>query len=105
MKANYKIVYYPASLGDLEGIADYIANTLFAPQAAKNLLAKMESSIASLAAFPLSGTLMKEGEGLDFVYRWLRVENYMIFYTVDENAQTVMIMRVLYAAADYLSVL
>lgn len=103
---RYKILYYPAIYEDFENIADYISVTLCAPQAARNLLVKFQNAIENLETFPFSGTELAEiGLPLKYRYRWLQVESYMIFYTVDEQAETVNVMRALFASSDYLSIL
>lgn len=106
MELKFNIFYAPTVLPDLDGIADYIANTLCAPQAAEKLIGKILHRIQRLADFPFSGTMLDDTSAeLTFAYRWLKVDNYMIFYTVDETAQAVTVMRVLYDASDYLSIL
>ena len=102
---KYNILYYPLARSDIEGIGDYIANTLFAPRAAAELLGKIRRAIEILQDFPLSGATIEPQEGLTLPYRWLKVENYMIFYTVDKTKQTVTVMRILYGASDYFSIL
>lgn len=105
MEPTYKILYSPIARADIEGIGDYIANTLCATQAAEELLGKIRRAIDGLQNFPAMGKALTKKARFGMPYRWLRVENYMIFYTVDENARTVTILRVLFGASDYLSTL
>lgn len=98
---TYKLAYTPEARDDLHKINTYISDTLFAPQAAENLLEKIRLLIENLQNFPLLGKKIDVAHTL----RWLKLENYMIFYDVDENAETVYIMRVLFGASDYLNLL
>ena len=98
METTYNIRYSPVVQFDLEGIVNYVSDTLCAPQAAQKLLRKLRESIETLGEFPFSGKELKWKSG----YRWTRVDNYMIFYTVEQNDKTVTIMRILYGASDYL---
>ncbi|MBQ3505243.1 MAG: type II toxin-antitoxin system RelE/ParE family toxin [Clostridia bacterium] len=105
MDKNFKIEYTPDACADVESIADYIATTLCAPQAAKKLLFNVRRTIETLQRFPFSGTLLAEQMERESQRRWLRVGNYMIFYVVDEQKETVYILRVLYGPSDYLEIL
>ena len=98
METTYNIRYSPVVQFDLEGIVNYVSDTLCAPQAAERLLCKIREAIETLAAFPFSGRELKLKAG----YRWVRVENYMIFYTVNEAEEMITVMRILYGASDYL---
>ncbi|MBR6502697.1 MAG: type II toxin-antitoxin system RelE/ParE family toxin [Clostridia bacterium] len=100
---NYKVEYYPSAYTDLEKIGDYIAFTLCAPGAAINLIDKIQAAIEKLKAFPKTGKALDVVLPLKYAYRWLKVENYMIFYTLNENTSTISIVRILYGASDYLS--
>lgn len=103
MGLTYNIHYSPIAVSDLNEIADYITNTLFSPQAAKKLLVKIKSSVENLATFPLIGKELTPYKDEELPYRWVKVDNYMVFYNVDKQENTVYIMRVLYGASEYLT--
>ena len=104
MQANYNIIYYPIAYTDISEILDYITNTFNAQQTANKLLEKFKNSIANLASFPFSGTELElVNEDLQSKYRWIKVDNYTVFYTVNKDTYTVSIMRILYGASDFLS--
>lgn len=102
MERVFEIEYSPDFRLDLIEIADYITNQLYAPSSAEKLLHKIHSSIENLAYFPFSGTALIS-EASATVYRWVKVENYMIFYTVDDEKETVFIVRILFGASNYFS--
>ncbi len=102
MERVFEIEYSPDFRLDLIEIADYIANQLFAPSSVEKLLHKIHTSIENLAYFPFSGTALPSKENAT-VYRWVKVENYMIFYTVDEEKEMLFISRVLFGASNYFS--
>lgn len=101
MEIKYKISYNRLAQSDIETIADYICNTLFAPIALQKLLSKIRKTIENLAYFPFSGKALKDKKQLNLAYRWISVDSYMIFYNVDTVAQTVVISRILYGASNY----
>jgi len=51
---EYSLKFTPKAEEDLDEIYGYIANNLFAPEAAENLMDKLENSILRLKAFPYS---------------------------------------------------
>ncbi len=90
----HKVIYLPMALSDLQQIVDYIACELKAPQAAKNFINKFDDAVSRLELFPLSGSSYKGSKMLEYDYRMLVVENYLVFYTLLGN--TLEIHRVLY---------
>ena len=59
-----------------------------------------------LKSFPLSGKeLEATNVPLNFLYRWKRVENYLVFYTIDVESKIANIMRVVYRYSNYLTIL
>ena len=98
---QYKVKIYPAAQRDLLEIIDYL-NTL-SPQAAFRYYDLLTEQISSLATMPercphpRDLTLTAKG------YRYLIVENYLVFYIV--RGDTVQIHRILYGRRDYLSFL
>lgn len=102
---NYDIELLPRAQRDLTEIDDYIMNDLLAPQAAIDLFDKFIDAFERLQKFPLSGTELNAGLPLKNEYRWVLVEHYLIFYTVNDNLGKVTIARVLYASRNYLNIL
>ncbi len=99
---NYSVKILPEATNDLNGLLDYIAVELSAPMAAINLNVKITEIFDRLEKFPLMGTLVPVEAKLTIPQRWVRVENYMIFYAVDEQSETVYITRILFSTSNYL---
>ena len=97
---NLSLKILPTAQTDVQGILDYIAIELCSPGAALKLQDKMLSAFAALQNFPFSGTLVKTIIPLPAPLRWVRVDNYLIYYNVSEERDTVYIVRVRFAAAD-----
>ena len=83
---------------DLEQIYSYITGKLFAQAAAHNLLVKIERNIMKLRYFPYSGSFVLDQYLKNKGYRKLVVDNYIVFYLVNERDKHGVIMRVLYGA-------
>ena len=93
----YKVIIYPAAKQDLLDIIDYL-NTL-SPDAALRYYDLLTEKIASLSHMPERCPHPKDLALAAKGYRYLIVENYLVFYLVDEN--TVQIRRILFSRRDY----
>ena len=98
---RYKVKIYPSAQRDLREIADYL-NTL-SPSAALRYYDKLTEETAGLSTMPercpKPRNLALAAKG----YRYLIVENYLIFYVV--SGGTVQIRRILYGRRDYRALL
>lgn len=103
--SSFKIIVLPVAENDMKSIGDYIAETFCNSSAALKLINKFYEQICRIAEFPFSGNVLKNKMQFDYEYRYKIVENYLIFYTVDETKQSVNIARVLYGASNYNSIL
>ncbi|AYO31227.1 MAG: toxin ParE1/3/4 [Thermoanaerobacteraceae bacterium] len=101
MSNNYKLKFTPVAYNDLEQIYQYIAGNLLAEQAANNLIDKIEERITRLKSFPYSGSYVGDDILKSKGYRKLILNNYIVFYLVDEQEKQVVIMRILYGASQY----
>ena len=97
---NLSLEILPTAQKDLQGALDYIAVELCAPVAALKLQEKILSAFETLQNFPLAGTLAKTVIPVPVRLRWVRVDNYMIYYSFSEERETVYIVRVLFANSD-----
>jgi toxin ParE1/3/4 len=86
---------------DLTEIVAYIAADR--PSAGEQLATRIEKNLHLLARNPQLGRIPDEEELLRVGYRYLVVENYLIFYTIE--AKTILVHRTLHGARDYLNLL
>ena len=86
---TYKIKYLPLAVQDLNEIARYLSG--FYPKTASRVLKELRDKIAKLGDNPK----MCEIYPLDPVYRQMVVDQYLVFYQVNESTRTVEIHRVL----------
>lgn len=98
---EYSLKFTSKAEEDLDEIYGYIANNLLAPEAAENLMDKIETGIMRLKAFPYSCSFVLDGPLRKRGYRKLIVDNYIVFYLVNEQERQVVIMRILYGASNY----
>jgi addiction module RelE/StbE family toxin len=95
----------PMAEEDLDGIFDYIAHTLEAPVAANRLMIKIEKAIQTLRDTPRIGPKCRDKILGQKGYRKLIINNYIVFYLIDDEARTVIVMRVIYGRRNYAALL
>ena len=92
----YEVIMTAQADADLRGIYEYIAFELLSPDNARVQLERLEESIIGLKEFPrrfrLYGKELWHSRGL----RVMPVDNYQVFYILDDITRRVTIMRVMY---------
>lgn len=100
----YKIIVTDPAQKDLQNAVSYISNELKNKQAAFNLIDLVEETVKSLTDMPeryavVDEILSREG------FRFIPIKNYLLFYIVRKETQTVVIQRFLYARRDWINIL
>lgn len=94
---NYPIRYLPAADQDLLDIMDYIM--MDNPEAAYEMVDKIDEAIKRLGQFPLSYPEPNDERLKNFKYRMLVVDSYNVFYVFDNDK--VQIRRILHGSRSY----
>lgn len=97
----YNVQFLPLAQNDLLEIVQYIANDLFNKQAANKLADEIIKATDTLADFTYAYSIYNPIRPINTEYRKLIVQNYMVFYSVDEKIKTVTVARIVYAKRDY----
>jgi len=95
--SKYSIRLLRPAEDDFKEIITYIA--LDNPSAAEVIAAKIEKSLLKLSEYPLLGKIPGEKDLVEMGYRFLIVQNYLIFYTVEDYI--IWIHRIIHGARDY----
>ena len=88
---SYRVIYLDAALNDMAEIKDYLDK--YSTEAWSKLVDKMERSVKSLEQFPNIGERYKN-------YRRLVCGDYLVFYQVNEEDKTVLVVRFLHGSLD-----
>ena len=88
------------ALEQMKEIVHYISNDLIAPDAAGNLLDKMKAEITKLSSFPKKQALIDEEPWRTDGVRKLVVNNFLIYYWVDDENNRVQVTAVIYSRRD-----
>lgn len=98
---KYNVSLTSRALRDMDGIYDYIAQTLMVPETALGLVDKIEKEILSLENMPYRFPERKTGTYANRGYRQLFVGNYTVIYRVDEKHKQVIVVTVRYTPSQF----
>lgn len=97
----YKLEYLPVARKDMLEIVQYISQKLQNPDAANRLAVELVNAAEGMLKFPYSTRVYQPIRSLKHEYRKILVQNYLMFYWVDEEKKLVTVARVVYAKRDY----
>lgn len=100
-KSNFQIRLLKIAEEDFTEIVSYIAAD--SPIAASKLADKIEKNLELLSENPELGRIPRDEEIRNLGYRYLIIQNYIIFYTIDKKA--ILVHRILHSARNYKSIL
>lgn len=96
----YRVKVTKQAIEHLQGIRDHILFEFFAPNAARDTLARLGKSITSLASNPYRIKTIEEEPWRGRGVRKLIVKNYYVYFWVDEDIETVYVIAVIYSGRD-----
>lgn len=97
----YNVEILPVARKDMLETVSYISIQLANPKAASDLSDELTKKINSLARHPYINPPYIPIRPLKHDYRKLIVKNYIVFYWVDEETETVTVARVIYCKGNY----
>ena len=101
----YKVIVTEPAQADLKKAVMYIANELRNETAAENLIDEAERAFSSLSDMPERNPVVMDGVLATQDIRMVQIKNYLAFYVVREETQTVSVIRFLYARRDWMNIL
>lgn len=90
---------------DIMRAADHIEFNLKNPTAANHLLDVATKQVNSLADMPHKFHLVDDAVLASWGIRYIIVNNYLAFYTIDEEKQMVIVVRFLYQKSNWNTIL
>ena len=97
----YKLEYLPAARKDMLEIVQYISRELQNPDAADRLAVELVNAAEGVLKFPYATPAYQPIRPLKHEYRKILVQNFLIFYWVEEEKKLVTVARVMYAKREY----
>ena len=97
----YKLEFLPIARQDAADIVRYISHDLCNTPAAEKLAVELIKASDGIPKFPYANAAYTPIKPLKHEYRKLLVQNYIIFYWIDEKEKVVTVARIIYARRDY----
>ena len=97
----YRVTMYDRAYRDLDGIYNYIANTLYEPGVALGIVSDIETAILSLDTMPHRCPERKIGAYANQGYRQLFIGNYTAIFRIDENNKLVKVVTIKYSSSQF----
>ena len=102
---EYKITVTIPARADIARTGRYIAVELHSPQSASALVEEIYATVRNLKNMPKRHALVAD-ERLAFLgVRAYPINNYLVFYTVDDDTKSVVVQRILYCMRDWANLL
>ena len=96
-RRNYTVRMLRTAEDDFTEIVTYIAAQR--PEAAEALAQRIEKNLKLLAVNPHLGRVPNDPSLIELGYRYIVVQNYLIFYVCEER--TIFVHRIIHGARDY----
>ncbi|OEF96668.1 type II toxin-antitoxin system RelE/ParE family toxin [Desulfuribacillus alkaliarsenatis] len=90
---------------DLRQIGKYITKEFLSPVTAKEVINKIGNEILRLEIMPLRNAIVPDERLTLLGIRKIIVDNYLVFYIVEESSRIVTVIRILYKRRNWLSLL
>ena len=97
---NFEVKITAQAEEDLRGIFEYISYQIKSPESAAGQLDRLEERILALETMPDRYRVYAKEPWHSRGLRVMPVDNYLVFYITDREAQTVNIIRVMYGGRD-----
>jgi len=98
---SYNLVFLETAKRDMTEIVRYISRNLSNPSVAEKLAGKMVEVAEQLKGLPYKNRVYNPIKPLKQEYRGQVVDNYIMFYYIDENEKLIIVSRVVYGKRNY----
>ena len=101
----YALIFSKAIDLDFDQCKKYIEETLEAPKAAEKLFNELYGKINGILENPFRRPLVQDKYLASLGIRSINIKNYMLFYTITEETNTVNAVRFMYSKRDWINIL
>lgn len=101
----YEVIVTPDAENDLWNIKDYITNELLSPETASEYVETIKTAILDLDNMPQKFALVDFEPWRSLGLRHLNVKNYIVYYFIRDDLNSVFIANVIYNKRDQLKAL
>ncbi|GMO12336.1 MAG: hypothetical protein Ta2D_14200 [Rickettsiales bacterium] len=96
----YGLIFSKLFGDDIDSTYQYIKENLKAPMAAENLMKEVKQELEHLKETPTRRPIIKDELIAALNLRAIKIKNYVVYYSVNEKKQTVILVRFLYNKKD-----
>ena len=100
MSDSYSVVYSPEAMDDLKEIYAYIAFTLLVPETAQKQVNRIRKEVRSLDFMSFRYSLVDWEPWKSMGMHKVPVDNFVVYYTVNDDSRTVTVIRIFYGGRD-----
>ena len=102
---RYEVKLTPQAIGQVEETVQYISKILLAPETARKWADTLQCEIGKLDSMPSRYPLAEEEPWHTKGIHKMPVKNFLVYYLIDEEIQTVWITAVIYGRRDQIAAL
>lgn len=100
MSDSYSVSYSPEAMDDLREIYSYIAFTLLVPETAEKQVNRIRKEVRSLGFMSSRYSLVDWEPWKSMGMHKVPVDNFVVYYTVDDDSHTVTVIRIFYGGRE-----
>ena len=101
----YALIYSKIIEEDIDSSYTYIKEKLEAPQADENLIKEIIEKINYIKKTPYTRPLVHDGFLASLGVRLIKIKNYVLYYSVDEERKNINDIRFFYNKQDWIKLL
>lgn len=98
---SYEVLRTATADEHIRGIAQYLTEVSGSSDVALRFVDDLEEATQRLAEFPRLGSVPRWGALARRGYRVLGVKKYLLFYTIDDDRQQVVVVAVIHGSREY----
>ena len=100
MHKSFEVLLSQEFCDEITGIYNYISEKLLASDTAKKQVERILEKVESLNIFPKRFSVAERIQRKNKVFRKMLVDNFIVFYYIEENKNKVFVVHVFYAGRD-----
>lgn len=102
---RYEVKLTAQAIGQIEETVQYISKILLEPETARKWADTLQCEIEKLDSMPSRHPLIEEEPWRTKGIRKMSVKNFLVYYLIDREKETVWIIAVIYGRRDQIAVL
>ena len=101
----YQLSYSKLIDADFDSSYEYIKEKLEAPRAAEKLFDELINKLDYICKTPFTRSLVQDRHLASLGIRSIKIKNYVLYFTVDEESNTINALRFLYNKRNWIKIL